>query len=278
MSPVFPDFAASTAAAPRRQTQSPAQAALDIALLMLALVTPTFLAMAMDEREISGITPWLKPLHFELAISAHFAALSLLTGLMLPAAKDGRLMKWSMQAAAFAALFEIGYILLQAARGQSSHFNQSSPLAAALYALMGVGAVALVAVSFIAGWQIWRHGQPKAAPGLRLGAILGLMLGSAATLIVAGALSSGASHWIGGVASDASGLPVLGWATKGGDLRVPHFFATHAIQALPLAGWLGDSFMRRRARTLVWCAAAAWIALVSFTFAQALGGRAFWPM
>lgn len=275
MSATFPDLASKTAFRPAREMQSPAQLALDIAVLMLALIVPTLLALALDERQIFGATPWLKPLHFELSLAAHFATLALLVALMTEQAKGGRLMRWSMLAAAFAALFEIGYILLQAARGQTSHFNQSTPLAAALYALMGFGALALVAASFVTGWQVWRHGRPGVSPGLRLGAMLGLMLGSIATLIVAGALSSGTSHWIGGVASDAAGLPVLGWATKGGDLRVPHFFSTHAMQALPLAGWLADHFFSRRATALVWAATGLWLALVVFTFVQALAGKPF---
>ncbi|KJV10327.1 hypothetical protein VZ95_05735 [Elstera litoralis] len=45
-------------------------------------------------------------------------------------------------------------------------------------------------------------------------------------------------HWVGGIASDAGGLPIVGWARDGGDLRVAHFFGLHLMQALPLLALL----------------------------------------
>ena len=67
----------------------------------------------------------------------------------------------------------------------------------------------------------------------------------------------------------------FGWSTTGGDLRVPHFFATHAMQALPLAGWLADRVWPARARALVWLAAPAYSAVVIATFVQARAGIPF---
>jgi hypothetical protein len=106
-----------------------------------------------------------------------------------------------------------------------------------------------------------------------------LTLGSVATVIVTGTMSAGIvdgpGHWVRGVHSDANGLPFFGWSMTGGDLRAPHFFATHSMQALPVVGWVADRAMRGRATQLVWAAASLWSALVVGTFAMALAGKPF---
>src|SRR5690606_10217231 len=128
-----------------------------------------------------------------------------------------------------AGLFEIGYIMLQAARGRASHFNNETVLESAMYALMGIGAVTLVVAPFIMGVWLWRdYGRNLRADPLRLAAALGLVLSAVTTLVIAGFMSSfWGSHWVGDATSDAGGLPLVGWSQQVGDLRVAHFFASH---------------------------------------------------
>jgi hypothetical protein len=149
-------------------------------------------------------------------------------------------------------------------------------LAAILFALMGIGAVIIVIGAFVMGLLILRRGRSDLGGGFRYGAETGLLIGSVATLIVAGLMASGKvagpGHWIGGDHSDATGLPFPGWSITGGDLRAPHFFATHCMQALPIAGWLAERTAPSRAAWLVGAAAAVWLALIGATFAEALMG------
>jgi putative Mn2+ efflux pump MntP len=71
-------------------------------------------------------------------------------------------------------------------------------------------------------------------------------------------------------------LPLFGWSREGGDLRVAHFFATHALHMLPFIGWVLTKFFSDRiARAGVWIGAALFITLVILTLFQALMGRPF---
>jgi hypothetical protein len=198
--------------------------------------------------------------------------------LMSAAWLSSRTVRWSALAVAFASTFEIAYIVLQASRGRASHFNALTPVEGLMYQIMGIGSVILVAGPFLVGLAIWRS-PATARPGLRTGANLGLTIGAAMTLFTAGYLSSSiiveSGRWVNGVRNDASGLPLLGWSTVGGDLRVSHFFVTHTMQALPLVGLAADRLSPDKSRPLVYAAALACIAIVAVTFVQARNGLPF---
>ena len=56
-----------------------------------------------------------------------------------------------------------------------------------------------------------------------------------------------------------------GWRVEDGDLRAAHFFATHAMQAVPLAGWLSAAALPPpAARGVLWLAAGAYTAWVAW--------------
>jgi hypothetical protein len=78
-----------------------------------------------------------------------------------------------------------------------------------------------------------------------------------------------------GVAPGGPGLPVLNWSTTGGDFRVAHFLGIHALQILPIAGWLIDRLkgLPRRAKpTAVVAVSAGYVLLMGFVFMQAMNG------
>ncbi len=85
------------------------------------------------------------------------------------------------------------------------------------------------------------------------------------TLVVGFTLGGMGSHWIGGDQTDATGLPILGWSTTGGDLRAAHFLGLHLAQALPVAALAGRP-------ALVWGAALGGIILTAFAYGLALAG------
>src|SRR3712207_8251223 len=81
-----------------------------------------------------------------------------------------------------------------------------------------------------------------------------------------------------GVPDGGPGLPLVGWSTTGGDLRIAHFVGMHALQALPLLAAVLIAVQRFDERTrvsLVRVAGAAWTGLTVLLTAQALQiGRA----
>ena len=249
------------------------------AMIMVALVLPTLGALVLDDRTINGAGIWDKPLKFQLSLMIHLVTLALMVQLIAPSTRDVMFVRLLAIVLAIAAAGEAFYITLQAARGRASHFNFETQTEIVMYQLMGIGAVLLVVCAFIVGVLIWRRPHEGLSSGLKLGAIAGLMLGGSLTLLIAGLMSAGAvdgpGHWVGGERSDARGLIGFGWSTTGGDLRVPHFFATHLMQGLPLLGLLADKLMPHAARPIVVTGIAAGLLVVGATFALAISGQPF---
>ncbi len=239
-------------------------------------------AYMFDTRLVNGINVWTKPNKFNASFLMQLVTVLWLWQLVEPAKRAGKFAVGLMATLAISGLIEIFYIALQSARGRASHFNNQTVWEAFAYTvIMGGAAVVLVVTTSIVGVMIWRHATTEARKnkGLYWGAALGLFLGGIATLITASAMASGQiagpGHWVGGIRTDVGGLPILGWSTTGGDLRVPHFFATHLMQALPLAGLLADRLWAAKATWIVWLASAAGLAVVVLTFVQAVNGKSF---
>ena len=251
----------------------------DLALVtgaaMIALLPSSILAEILDPRTLNGATLWLKPIHFQLALTIHFWTLAYLTRLLSPSWLRSRRVRSTMLAASLSTLVETAWLMVQAARGTASHFNTDTKLEHAIYIAMGLAAVGIIGGAVTMGYAIARSAGRDEDRQLRRGAVTGLIGGGIMTLIVAGALSAGSSHLVGGPQTDAFGLPFLGWATRGGDLRVAHFFATHAMQALPLAGFLADRTRLSRAAWFMPALATLYLAIVVAVFVEALAGRPF---
>lgn len=248
----------------------------DASRVFAVLFVVTLGALAADERLLNGISVWIKPLKFQASLALHFATLVLLARLLPEARLRARSFRVTVAVSTGAGLFEIAWIMLQAARGRASHFNDDTVLEQVMYGLMGGGAVLLVAAPFLMGVWLWRDsGKTLGDDPLRLAAALGLMLSAIATLVVAGYMSSIAgAHWVGNVTTDAGGLPLVGWSQRAGDLRVAHFFASHGMQMLPLLGYA----VRRHGRRGSLAVAAAtllWLGFTAAVFLQALQGQPF---
>lgn len=237
--------------------------------LLAFVLTGLFGLWALAEpRLLAGDPVWAKPLKFAVSFIVHFGTLALIVGAMSPE-RAGRLaVRGAGLVMAAAALFEMGYMVFQAAQGQASHFNVGDPVHAAIYGVMGVGAVLLIVAPMVVGWTA--RGEPAFGPGLRAGIWMGTVVSFVLTLAVAGTLSSMGGHFIGTPGPEARTIPLMGWSASVGDLRPAHFVALHTLQALALAGLWADR--SGRGPRVVWAAAGMLTVLTAALYWQALMG------
>ena len=218
------------------------------ALLAIACV-PALLALgAFDDRSIAGISVWTKPVKFHIAVAVYFGTLAWYAGWVAQETKSQWWYKAYLVVLLSSTIIELIWLSAAAALGEPSHFNRDHAVLAPLYPLMGVLAVILTSATlFYAALLLLQSRKPAAreransplkidtlSPTMCLAIPAGLVASFVLTVYIAGQLSSMDSHWIGGTRSDAAGIPLLGWSRDGGDLRVAHFFALHAMQFIPL--------------------------------------------
>lgn len=239
-------------------------------LVLLALAVVLGVAGALDARQLHGEDVWAKPVKFLLSVGLFALTSAWFIGDLPEARRRAAPIRTARWTIIGAGAFELVYIIWQAALGQPSHFNESTPFLTVMFALMGIGAVALTATALPLAREIARHGTGL-SPALRLAIVLGLVLTFVLGVGAGIAISAYGGPVVG--ADRGPGLPLLGWSTTGGDLRVPHFLGIHAQQLLPLAGAGLAAAWPRRARPAVWLVSALYVLVTLAAFAQAMAGR-----
>jgi hypothetical protein len=257
-----------------------------VALACLLVLPIAGMGILLDPRQITGVPAWLKPAKFLLSTGIY--ALTLLWMLRFVQGHR-RLVRGIARVTAVALAIEIMIIVVQAARGLTSHFNVGTPLDAALWSAMAFFIVLAWIANFLAAVLLLRSriADRAFAWSLRLGILLtfaGMGVGFFMTAPTPTQLSQArtapmrvvGAHTVG--ASDGSpGMPVTNWSTRGGDLRIPHFVGLHALQVLPLLGWL---LSRRKQHlgeghrvALVWTAGLTYLVVLVLLTWQALRGQ-----
>jgi hypothetical protein len=254
-----------------------------IGLLMIGALGASFVGLAVDPRLITGAPAWLKPAKF--AVSTAIYSLTLAWVFMyLPAWRRTRMVAGWMTALIF--VFEVGIIDVQAWRGTASHFNVGTPLDATLFALMGLGIVVQTLASVAVAVALWRTTFSDEVMGwaLRLGmtiTLIGAGTGAIMTRPTAAQLAEArtthhipvaGAHTV-GAPDGGAGLPGTGWSREHGDLRVPHFFGLHALQALALMALLVGKRRAARPVRLIQVTALSYVALFVILLWQAFRGE-----
>ena len=238
----------------------------------------TFVAMwalsLVDTRSLDGANVWAKPMKFSISVALHLATLALVMHFMSASIQINVLLIALAVASVIAAIGEVGYIAIQAARMEVSHFNVGTPFHAAMYSIMAFGAVVLVVASGGVGLAAAIDGQSSLSPPVRLAVAIGLIGGTILTLITAFRLGGNMSHHIGVEAAGALRMPITGWSLTVGDLRPAHFLATHMMQAVPVFGIVAARVLPSGvAVAAVLLAAVAWTAATVVVYSIGVSGR-----
>ncbi len=193
-----------------------------ILLLILSVVKPV---------EYAQTNAWYKPIKFALSTAIVSWSIAWYCG-YINIKSDLTICIWVI---ILNLGFEVFYIALQAAKGEPSHYNQTTHLHSIMFSIMAMAAaVATIAIGYIGSrffitifpglpdYYMW---------AIRFGFIL-FVIFSFEGFVMGGRMS----HTVGG-ADGSRGIPFLNWSLSFGDLRVAHFVGMHALQILPLLAW-----------------------------------------
>lgn len=211
---------------------------------------------------LAGPVSWRKPIVFGFSSATATLSVAWLVSL-LPVTKRRNRAAWTY---AVPMVLEVGLIDLQRWRGVASHFNNTSALDTGIYNLMAVLIIVCVSAIGVLGLRLFR--SVEVARDTRLAGALGvayLLLGS----VMGAAISAHASVV---VATGVGTTSMVGAAP----LKLPHGFALHALQVLPILAWLlsrTSLSVAVRARLVV-RAAISYGVLFGAALVQTLLGRA----
>jgi len=256
------------------------------AAIMLGLAVVVTVLLFVDPREVTGMPLWAKPLKFAVSIAIYCFTLAWLISLLTVAKR----LSWiAGTVAAAGVVVEMAVILGYAAVGDTSHFNVSTPLHTVLWGVMAVGISIVWVMTLLVGVALFRStlGDQARSVAIRAGVILALV-GMALAFLMSSPTAQQLDDFQGiagahtvGLPDGGAGIPILGWSTESGDLRIPHFIGMHGLQALPIVVIVLEALARRwprlldsvRRLRLVWIAAAVYAAVVALVTVQALAGE-----
>jgi hypothetical protein len=216
----------------------------------------------MIETKVLGINPYIKPLKFFLSTVILVWSMGWYLGHIKPSWLT-KTYTWYV-IATFA--FELSYIFIQAHRGETSHFNGSTPFHVIMFGLMGLAIGIMTFFTLIIAIQFFTqdltHLPPAYLWGIRLGIILFVIFAFEGYV-----MGANAAHTV-GAPDGGPGIVLFNWSITHGDLRIAHFFGMHALQVLPLLGYY---FLKEV--KYVMAAGLLYFALACFLLFQAMDGQ-----
>jgi hypothetical protein len=238
-------------------------------VLMFALLLVAGLLWTVDGRVVREVNVWAKPMKFMAATGWMALTTAVFLALLPTHARAQRSVQGMVWVLVLTSAFEVGYITLQGALGNASHYNVSHPLLAVMFGLMALAAVGLTATQGYLAWVVMKNGLTWGQSVFVQSVVWGLAL----TFV----LATVSGFVLGGLQPPSGqGLPVVGWHLSGGDARPAHFLGVHANQLLPL---LGLALMQVRGLTpraamgILYAGVALYVLAWAWLSASALAGR-----
>jgi hypothetical protein len=189
-----------------------------------------------------GFDAWRKVVLFGLATGVTCGSLAWVRGLLGRGRPLATSAAWTIAAAA---LVEVSLIALQPWRGERSHFNDDTPLDAAI--AWTIDGTALLLTVGIAVFTLLSLREPlRRTDGTSaLGAAMSTAVRAGLSLLLA-ACAFGVVMLVVGTERVAQGLPADGKVGDAGLLKFVHGMPLHAIQVLPMIAWFGERAARSR--------------------------------
>jgi len=237
--------------------------------LELLLMIVLLILLPFDTVQVGGRYRLIKPLNFSMSMAMYLATVVVLLDYLRVSMWLKKVIGWGVS---ICILIGITCITMQAARGTTSHFNNSTPFDSTITSLMDiVDPLNSVFVLFLLIFAL--QSKYNVSRSSQLGIVFGILLFLAGSVIGGVMVAHGQS--VVGVAPGGPGLPVVNWSTTGGDFRVSHFLGIHALQILPIAGWIigqMEGLPMRAKPTAVVAVSAGYALLMGFVFLQAMNG------
>lgn len=213
---------------------------------------------------------WIKPIKFCLSIILFLSSSIYILRYANYKPQSVKIISWVLLACM---LFEIVCIILQSARAEKSHFNNTDSLGMMLFPLMGT-AISIILVIYIVLFIRYFIFPSKELNTLMLWAVrIGMFIFIFSG--ITGFMMAGIGrHTINGL-DGGPGLFFTNWSTIAGDLRVSHFISIHAIQVFPLLGYflIRSNFKHSTQVTTLIATAVVYLVFNALAFIQAIQGQ-----
>lgn len=236
-----------------------------------AASTPVALvARRIDQRRLDGENVWNKPAKFGISLALHFATFASAAGFL----EDGIVLLTVAWLSVGSAVIEVGYIAVQAGRQRRSHFNKDTRLEAAIYAMLGIGALLVLSPAIVVGIAAALSPPLAWPPAVRLAVPVAFIVGSGLTLLITLWMGSHNSRYAAPPPSTPRTMCLTGWTVNAADLRPAHFLGTHIMQGVPAIALAGSWLLPPTvALVLAGVAAAGWTWLTLVVFRRTVAGR-----